>query len=370
MRHRYRWRFLASVLVLAAGHTRTSIEPLRTALTLSRRRYVVTAVLAAAIATITTGWVVLASGIFTPSMIETTVRVESYPPQPGLAIWVNDAPVGLRTPAEVPLLGEEGQSVRLDLVRPGEVVASTGLILAPETSSEWVPAVDVLLGPIRYRVTSAPTGARVTLNGQTLARATPVNLDLLPGQTYNIEVELNGYQPLSRTLDPVDITAGTPTLLFYLTRIVRPGVLRAVTEFPVTMIARSEDGNTYQAEGQNPSLAMPPGRYSVSIAAPEVFFSTSVDVTVSEGVEVSLSEVPPAVSVRILDTPGSAMVRFGDYPPFPTGGRRAIAVGSYDVVFKWPGGERIARTVQIERDDQEVSARRPNDQYAGAARER
>ena len=62
----------------------------------------------------------------------------------------------------------------------------------------------------------------------------------------------------------------------------------------------------------------------------------------------------------MTDEPGSAMVQFGDHAPFPTGRTRDVAVGTHEVEFVWPNGERVVTSVRIERDGQEVSARRPD----------
>ena len=263
------------------------------------------------------------------------------------------------TPADVPLEGEEGQSVRLDLVWDDEIVASTMVTLDGEMAREWIPEVEVPLKPVRYEVRSTPAGALVSLDGQDIARPTPVDIDLFPGQSYDIVVSFEGYEPGRRSVDPVELAPDIVSLDFSLTRIVRPGRLLVQAAFPLTLVARSDGAGARRAEGRSPSLELPPGSYSVSIAAPDVFFTGEATVTVREGEDVVLPNVPTAVKVLVFDVPGDATVRIDDFAPFPSGGPRTVVVGAHRFVFEWPSGEQVTRDVEIERDGQEVSARHP-----------
>ena len=304
-------------------------------------------------------WLVWTLDLLGPPRIETTLAVDSSPPDQSLGIWLNDGPLGLMTPADVPLEGEEGQSVRLDLVRDDEIVASTMVTLDGEMTPEWIPEVEVPLRPVRYEVRSTPAGALVSLDGQDIARPTPVDIDLFPGQSYDIVVSFEGYEPGRRSVDPAELAPDIAALDFALTRIVRPGRLLVQAAFPLTLVARSDGAGARRAQGRSPSLELPPGSYSVSIAAPDVFFAGEATVTVREGEDVVLPNVPTAVKVLVFDVPGDATVRIDDFAPFPSGGPRTVAVGAHRFVFEWPSGEQVTRDVEIERDGQEVSARHP-----------
>jgi len=324
-----------------------------------RRRSRFTTAVVGVVVVVALSWLVWTLDLLGPPRIETTLVVDSSPPDQSLAIWLNDVPVGLMTPADVALEGEEGQSVRLDLVRDDEIVASTMVTLDAEMTPEWIPEVEVPIRPVRYEVRSDPEGALVSLDGQDIARPTPVDIDLFAGQSYDIVVSFEGYEPGRRSIDPAELAPDIVALDFVLTRIVRPGRLLVQAAFPLALVARSDGGGARRAEGRSPSLELPPGSYSVSISAPEVFFAGEATVSVREGEDVVLPNIPTAVRVLVFDVPGDATVRIDDFAPFPSGGPRTVVVGAHRFVFEWPSGEQVTRDVEIERDGQEVSARHP-----------
>lgn len=137
------------------------------------------------------------------------------------------------------------------------------------------------------------------------------------------------------------------------------GLLRTLTTYRVLVVAQSDDGRLYRAEGRSPSLSLPVGSYSVSVMAPEVFLRRVFDITVFEDRSVFLPALPAAVRVRVTDVPGNAMVQFDDYPPFRTGWSRDVTVGKHEVTFTWPRGERLVMPVEITHGGQTVAAARP-----------
>ena len=72
-------------------------------------------------------------------------RVESTPP--GASIWVDGADLGLVAPALVPLAGDVGQEVQLQLRRDGAVAASITLALGTELPAQWTPESQRTLEP-------------------------------------------------------------------------------------------------------------------------------------------------------------------------------------------------------------------------------
>ena len=161
-------------------------------------------------------WVALRGGVGTTTPGPTRVpvvpapefrgqlRVESNPP--GASIWVDGADHGLVAPAVVALEGDVGQEVQLQLRRDGTVAAAINLALGPEMPAQWAP--EGVRTPARFVITSAPPGARVVLDGDPVPGVTPVEVELLPGDEYNLRVELGGYRPLGAILIDSDAAAG------------------------------------------------------------------------------------------------------------------------------------------------------------------
>ena len=159
-------------------------------------------------------WVALRGGVGTttpgPTLVPVVpapeflgqVRVESNPP--GASIWVDGADRGLVAPAVVALEGDVGQEVQLQLRRDGTVAAAINLALGPEMPAQWAP--EGVRTPERFAITSAPPGARVVLDGDPVPGVTPVEVELLPGDEYNLRVELGGYRPASLRFTLADLT--------------------------------------------------------------------------------------------------------------------------------------------------------------------
>ncbi len=305
-------------------------------------------------------WMAWTSGVFGPSLIEAAMAVDSNPPGQALAVWLNDRPIGLTTPGDVPLAGEEGQVVRLDLRREDAVVASTTITLGADLSGSWVPDVAVPVVPVRYEVRSEPPGARVLQDGLEIAPSTPFDVDLLPGQSYEITVELEGFEPSeTRLVDPA--VDDETLLLFPLDRIVRQARLRGTTAVPVIVVAQPTGrGNPRRARAStSPSLNLPAGSYTVTITAPEIYWSHEYAVSLVEGEVSTLPALPRTAEVTVFDRPGNATVQIDDFEAIPTGGATVkVAIGPHRFLFEWPSGKQHTESIQITQD-RRVGAREP-----------
>ena len=300
------------------------------------------------------------SGVMGPVIVETTVAVDSNPPGQGLAIWVDDAPLGLLTPAVIPLQGPEGQVVRVQLFRDNEVVVSTAMTLGEELSSEWVPEVEVPILATRFDVTTDPAGARVSIDGRDIARPTPVEVDLFPGQSYEIGVALEGYESATATIDPATVEPGETPLDFSLRRLIRPARVRGSFASSVTLVFQpAGGGRARRAQGRNPRLDLSPGRYTITVTAPDIFWGYTTDATLREGEAVPLREMPRTVTIPVYDVGGAAIVRIDDFPPFQVAGPKTIAVGTHRFVFEWPSGQSTTQTVRVDGNTRQVTSRHP-----------
>ena len=240
------------------------------------------------------------------------------------------------------------------------MVASTTITLGPDLSGSWVPDVAVPVVPVRYEVRSEPPGVRVLQDGLEIAPSTPFDVDLLPGQSYEITVALDGYEPSeTKVVDPA--VDDQTSLLFTLERIVRPGRLRGTTAVPVTVVAQPAGGGRPREApaSTSPSLNLPAGSYTVTVTAPEIYWSHLYDLQLSEGEESRLPDLPRAVEVAVFDVPGNASVQIDDFAPFPTGGRPTVSVGQHRFLFVWPSGKSDELVRQITEEGQRVGAREP-----------
>ena len=206
------------------------------------------------------------------------VSVESNPP--GASIWLDGADLGLVAPGAVSVAGEVGQQIQLQLRRDGMVVAAINLALGPEMPLHWAPE-GVREAPERFVITTVPAGARVVLDGDPVPGVTPVEIELVPGDQYNLRVQLGGYKPARLAFTLADLSESQHeerTLHFPLTLSSPPGrivIKNAPYPVRVTVRSRSGGGPTRSGPSRNHNIELQQGTYDVELVAPDVFLEPS-----------------------------------------------------------------------------------------------
>ncbi|MEX0916111.1 MAG: PEGA domain-containing protein, partial [Wenzhouxiangellaceae bacterium] len=128
----------------------------------------------------------------TPSTAE--IEVTSAPAD--AEIRINGEVVG-RTPAALQIDAGEQQ---IALAKPGFRTWSDTLVVEGGQARS-LPTVELEPAPAGIAIQSEPSGAAVSLDGRAIGTA-PLEVELAPGEPVTIELTLDGYRPLSRTLTP------------------------------------------------------------------------------------------------------------------------------------------------------------------------
>jgi hypothetical protein len=256
----------------------------------------------------------------------------------GAAIWKDGTDTGLVVPSEIKIEGTEGDAVLIELKRGDRVVASKRLVIDPAMPKEWV-ATEEAVPSQSYAVTTRPAGAKVFVNGEQVSDATPADVSLVPGQEYEIRVELAEYKPGSMKFafpDGLDKkTQESGKLNFNLEPVVPPGHLMVASSYPVKVVV---GGKSY-GPGPSHDISLKPGTYEVALTSDEVFLSVKQQVEVAANAKVDL-QAPAAVKFRVAAQPGNCKVYINDRMIDETPFDQQLVPGSYQFRFEWPAESR------------------------------
>lgn len=290
-------------------------------------------------------------GETTARTLTRTIFVQSG--EGGAEIWKDGEDTGLVVPAEVTVEGEEGDTVRLELRRNGHAVARRAVVVDPAMPTEWIAAEEALPAQ-SFAVGTRPEGARVFLNDELVAEATPAEVELTPGEEYQLRVELAEHHPESYNFvfpDGLDsqILEGE-RFFFPLRPVIPPGRLVVEAGYPVRVAVAG------RSHGPAPShdISVKPGTYELELSSAEVFLEEKRQVEVQSDERLAL-ELPEAVEVRVAAQPGNCQVhingRLIDETPFT----QRLVPGTYQFRFEWPAlGESRTYTETISTDTGEV----------------
>ena len=264
---------------------------------------------------------------------EFSASIEVEPDLSDLEIWLDGSDQGLTTPAVLPVAGNVGEARTVELRRDGEVVATLELTLGPDMETRWTPA----LAPVEetITITSQPAGAQVVLDGAPLDGVTPLAVAFEPGRDYRLALTLDGHEPAGWAFDLEKLTdeqRRSGRLHFVLEPSVPPAELVVVAGYPVTVEVA---GRRHSGEGEI-RLAVPPGRHTVEVSAPRVFYRDSVGV-VLESEQSRTLRLPRTVTIPVaaegrcrLSIDGRDV---GDLPA-----QVELTIGSHTFRFEWQGG--------------------------------
>lgn len=275
-----------------------------------------------------------------PQPVAHTVLVRSEPP--GAAVYLNDAATGLVTDEDgvellVSGMTEESHAVevRLDGFEP----ASNDVTLRMDAPS---PLEFVLTPTTRiFELTTAPPGASVALDGETIEGVTPMTLELSEGD-HELSLSLDEHNP--RTIEIAD-GQPLPTEPILLTPLGRPGTLQVQTSYPVA-IYRGE--REVAAPSTSPTVRLRPGSYRLRLVASDKFLDRSIDVAIRED-NMTTYQAPALGRVNVRANPGNCTVTIDGMPAgSPPFMNREVVVGSHEFVFTWPGDVTDVQSVTVE----------------------
>jgi serine/threonine protein kinase len=275
-----------------------------------------------------------------PGTAAIEIPVRSEPP--GAVVWRNGRNTGTVTPGTLRLseLPEEG-SLELVFRKQGYQDAPESIPLPLDSDA----GLDVRLSPIpqarSVMLVTRPPGAQVSVDGHSVAGTTPTRVALDPEADHVVEFRLAGHQTRRERLAP---GALEEELTFGLSPIGPPGTVAVSSAYPVSVAS----GEAVLAQGEmSPRLELAPGRHTLTIRAPEVFLSRTVDVDVRGG-ETHPVTTPGLGKISIRANPGNCRVlidgRFVDYPPILD---QPIAEGPHTVTFEWADGGRQEKAVAV-----------------------
>ena len=288
------------------------------------------------------------------------VSVESNPP--GASIWLDGADLGLVAPAAVPVVGKVGQKIQLQLRRDGLAVAAINLALGPEMLLQWAPE-GVRGAPERFVITTMPASALVVLDGDPVPGLTPVEVELVPGDQYNLRVQLGGYKPASLAFTLADLSESQReegALHFPLTLSSPPGrIVISNAPYPVQVKVRSRTGGgpTRSGPSSNHNIELQQGTYDVELSAPNVLLEPQQRTAqVQAGKTLNLfSVLPRAVTITVGAVPGNCLVSIDGHGSEATPFTTSIVVGRHEFQFEWPGlGTSLTTSELIQTDGRRV----------------
>ena len=290
------------------------------------------AILAVVTALAAVGWAYMrGSG---PADWEGALEVTSAPP--GAEIWVDGNDSGQVTPATVTINGPDGSPVTIELRQNGNVLATTQVTRGAAAPPSWQAALGPQ--PRRIQLISNPVGASVTFDGEPIGTAA-VEVELEPEGTYEVKMDLDGYQSITRTISLDSLTEdqlAAGRLDFQLEETKPVGTLLVNADYAVSIEAAG-------SRQQGPRMDLPAGTHNVVFSAPAVFYreSRSVEVRSGETTEVTL---PQAVTITVAATPSNCQVTIDDREVGFVPVQKRLTVGPHKFGFSWQG---VEETVEV-----------------------
>jgi serine/threonine-protein kinase len=225
----------------------------------------------------------------------------------------------------------------------GSGVTATTLPPKPEIATAPAAAAPAPRPPqsVIVPVITDPPGAAVSVDGQPVKGATPLDLTLDPSRDHRVAVSLDSYATQETTL-----AAGKARGELRL-RLEPAGPLASVTvasSYPIDVFWRGRS----LARGQvSPRVEVPGGRQVLSVASATHFVRADVAITVAPGAEATV-DAPPLGRISIRANPDTCKVfiddTFVDYPPIID---KPVGAGPHEVSFKWPDGSETKEAVVV-----------------------
>jgi hypothetical protein len=269
--------------------------------------------------------------------VEARIAVRSQPL--GAAVLVDGRDTGVVTNGELILPAPVPEQVVLTFRKAGHRDETRTVRLPLPAGGAVSVALQVALRPLPVR--TEPPGATVTVDGEQVAGATPLELALDPGTDHRVVASLEGYAPREAQ---VEKGASPESLDLVLEKIAPEGVVAITSSYPLDVLWR---GRPLSRGEVSPRVSVPGGRQVLTLVAPSLFLRTEVTVQVPPRGETSLA-APLAGKLHVRAVPDNCEVfvdgTFVDYPPILD---RPVAAGRHTVSFRWPDGTKGEEVVEV-----------------------
>jgi serine/threonine protein kinase len=184
------------------------------------------------------------------------------------------------------------------------------------------------------KVETVPVGASITIDGQDVGK-TPTELKIKDSSSHELNVQLEGYQPLKQTVD----NKSPETLSLTLEPVVLTGFVKYVGSHPVTVYSAGK------ALRGNP-VELNAGNYTLSFRSKkEAFIRFSQKVEVKPG-ETTVVKGPTMGSLNVRAVPSNCKISIdGEFVDFAPIQNLAIQSGNHMILFNW---EKMGKTLNKE----------------------
>ncbi len=212
--------------------------------------------------------------------------------------------------------------------------------VTPIVAAVPAPAAEAV-APARLRVLTDPPGATVSVDGEVVAGATPLDLEFDAGREHVVRALKSGFGAAEAR---VPAGRATGELRLTLEPATPPGAVAVTAPYPVDVVFK---GRTLVRAETAARVELPSGRQALTLVSEKYFLRSTIDVEVRPGATAGV-EAPPLGRVSIRAMPDNCEVSidgiFADYPPIL---ERPVASGRRTVAFKWPDGTRREEHVEV-----------------------
>jgi hypothetical protein len=269
-------------------------------------------------------------------------------------ILVNGVDTGRVTSAsgavEVPLLGKEEEEVSVELRLAGYSAVQTSLVLRDEPPSPIELTLEKVMRSLSF--STKPTGATIRVDGEEVAGVTPLDLNMSAADEHEVVIEKAGFVQQTIKILPGEEPSSDEIVL---SPVVGPGTLVVRSSYPLSVV---RGGRSLVSGATSPSVKLMPGRYEVSLVAPEVFLNRTVTAEIKQG-ETTTIDAPALAKLSVRAFPGNCTLTVDgiatEAPPFDN---KAIVVGRHTFLFEWPGATREYKENVVLGETKYVTGRR------------
>jgi hypothetical protein len=193
---------------------------------------------------------------------------------------------------------------------------------------------------VALKLSSEPVGATVTIDGKEVEGKTPFGVSVDAAKPHQLAFSLDGYQ--TRRV-PLAVGA-SPDVKVILSPLGPPGNLKVASTYAVEVSVNGRSA----AKGESPTIALPSGRYSVTVVSQALFLRTTRDVDVPAGGTARI-DLPGVGELNVQANPDNCQIyvdgTFVDYPPIR---QKPVVAGHHTVSFKWVDGGHKEEAIDVE----------------------